>query len=147
MACGKGTYVRTLCHDIGRKLGCGACLNALRRTASGTLDVADALPLDQILTLDGAALAARIIPCFQYLDSNGISLGYIMSRIVNPLRRRKKRTRCFGQYAPHYHTAPVSPTEPDGAKRTQFMTQHHSRCQISADYYELFAATSTGDGS
>ena len=69
VACGKGTYVRTLCHDIGRKLGCGACLNALRRTASGTLDVADALPLDQILALDGDALAARIIPCVQYLGS------------------------------------------------------------------------------
>ena len=69
VACGKGTYVRTLCHDIGRKLGCGACLNALRRTASGMLDVADALPLDQILALDGEALAARIIPCVQYLGS------------------------------------------------------------------------------
>ena len=73
VACGKGTYVRTLCHDIGRKLGCGACLNALRRTASGPLDVADALPLDQILSLDGAALAARIIPCFQYLESKRAS--------------------------------------------------------------------------
>ena len=73
VVCGKGTYVRPLCHDIGRKLGCGACLNALRRTASGTLDVADALPLDQILTLDGAALAARIIPCFQYLDAKRTS--------------------------------------------------------------------------
>ena len=67
VACGKGTYVRTLCHDIGRKLGCGACLNALRRTASGMLDVADALPLDQILALDREALAARVIPCAQYL--------------------------------------------------------------------------------
>ena len=67
VACGKGTYVRTLCHDIGRKLGCGACLNALRRTASGRLDVADALPLDQLLALDLDALAARVIPCAQYL--------------------------------------------------------------------------------
>ncbi len=67
VACGKGTYVRTLCHDIGRKLGCGACLNALRRTASGRMDVADALPLDQILALDRDALAARVIPCAQYL--------------------------------------------------------------------------------
>jgi len=67
VACGKGTYVRTLCHDIGRKLGCGACLKALRRTASGRMDVADALPLDQILALDRDALAARVIPCAQYL--------------------------------------------------------------------------------
>ena len=42
---------------------------ALRRTASGTLDVKDALPLEQILALDGDALAARVIPCVQYLSS------------------------------------------------------------------------------
>jgi tRNA pseudouridine55 synthase len=66
VACGKGTYVRTLCHDIGQTLGCGACLHALRRTRSGKLDVADALPLDQLLALDREALAARVIPCVQY---------------------------------------------------------------------------------
>ena len=66
--CGKGTYVRTLCHDIGEKLGCGACLKALRRTRSGWLDVADALPLDQILSLDRDALAAHIISLPRYLS-------------------------------------------------------------------------------
>ena len=69
VACGKGTYVRTLCHDIGEALGCGACLNALRRTRSGKLDVAEALPLDQLLALDREALAKRIIPCHRYLNS------------------------------------------------------------------------------
>ena len=43
VACTKGTYVRTLAHDFGRKLGCGAHLAALRRTASGRFDVAEAL--------------------------------------------------------------------------------------------------------
>jgi tRNA pseudouridine55 synthase len=73
VACGKGTYVRTLCHDVGQSLGCGACLNALRRTRSGKLDIADALPLEQILALDRDALAARVIPCHRYLalDQNG----------------------------------------------------------------------------
>ncbi|NLF22896.1 MAG: tRNA pseudouridine(55) synthase TruB [Lentisphaerae bacterium] len=66
--CGKGTYVRTLCHDIGEKLGCGACLKALRRTRSGSLDVADALPLDRILTLDRETLAAHIISIPRYLS-------------------------------------------------------------------------------
>lgn len=67
VACGKGTYVRTLCHDIGGALGCGACLHALRRTRSGTLDLADALPLEQLLALDLQALAERVIPVQRYL--------------------------------------------------------------------------------
>lgn len=42
--CAKGTYIRSLAHDIGQALGCGAHLAALRRTGSGTCSVADALP-------------------------------------------------------------------------------------------------------
>lgn len=48
--CSKGTYIRTLAHDIGMQLGCGAHLATLRRTRIGELDVRDAL------TLDGLAL-------------------------------------------------------------------------------------------
>ena len=64
VSCTKGTYVRTLCHDIGQSLGCGACLEALRRTVSGSLKVEDALPFDEILKLSRDALAARIVPPF-----------------------------------------------------------------------------------
>jgi tRNA pseudouridine55 synthase len=49
--CSKGTYVRTLAHDIGRALGCGAHLESLRRTRSGRFGIEDARPLDEILTL------------------------------------------------------------------------------------------------
>ena len=62
VACTKGTYVRTLAHDLGQKLGCGAHLTSLRRTASGKFDVADALPLDAILQLADAQLEKRVIP-------------------------------------------------------------------------------------
>ncbi|NQU11170.1 tRNA pseudouridine(55) synthase TruB [bacterium] len=62
VTCTKGTYVRTLCADIGDQLGCGAHLAVLRRTRSGTLDVADARPLADLLDLDRAALRERIIP-------------------------------------------------------------------------------------
>ncbi len=48
VTCSKGTYVRTLCHDIGTILGCGGHLKALRRTASGKFCVDDALSIDQI---------------------------------------------------------------------------------------------------
>jgi len=46
--CSKGTYVRTLCADIGAALGCGGCMSALRRTAAGRFSVADAHSLDEI---------------------------------------------------------------------------------------------------
>lgn len=47
--CGKGTYIRTIAHDVGQKLGCGACLSALRRTRSGSFSIDQAYPLSQVL--------------------------------------------------------------------------------------------------
>jgi tRNA pseudouridine55 synthase len=46
VSCGKGTYIRSLCADAGEKLACGACLNELRRTASGPFTEKSALRLD-----------------------------------------------------------------------------------------------------
>lgn len=66
-ACTKGTYVRTLCHDIGETLGCGAHLAGLRRTRSGQFDVRDARPLDELLTLTRQQLQLRIIPVLTLL--------------------------------------------------------------------------------
>ncbi len=69
VACGKGTYIRTLCHDLGQKIGCGAALQSLRRTQSGTLKVENALPLDQILSMEKKQLAEYIIPYYRYLNN------------------------------------------------------------------------------
>jgi tRNA pseudouridine55 synthase len=60
--CSKGTYVRTLAEDIGAALGCGAHLAALRRTASGTLDVAAAVTLDALAAMAGPERDARLLP-------------------------------------------------------------------------------------
>ena len=62
VACTKGTYIRSLVHDLGQKVGCGAHLSALRRVASGQFDVKDALPLDQVLALRENELGSRVIP-------------------------------------------------------------------------------------
>ena len=46
--CSKGTYVRTLCHDIGAYLGCGGCLSSLRRTKAGRFGLDQAVTLEEI---------------------------------------------------------------------------------------------------
>jgi tRNA pseudouridine55 synthase len=62
VACTKGTYVRSIAHELGQKLGCGAHLAALRRSVSGKFDVADATRLDDILKLTTAELEKKVIP-------------------------------------------------------------------------------------
>lgn len=65
VACTKGTYVRSLAHELGQKLGCGAHLATLRRVTSGKWDVADALTLDAVLALPLGELERRVIPFLQ----------------------------------------------------------------------------------
>jgi tRNA pseudouridine55 synthase len=68
--CGKGTYVRTLAAELGRRLGVPAHLAALRRTEASGFDLSRALPLEQVVTLgrvDPAALRARLVPPAQAL--------------------------------------------------------------------------------
>lgn len=62
VACTKGTYVRSIAHELGQKLGCGAHLCALRRLDSGRFSVNEAAPLDQILSLNVSDLESRVIP-------------------------------------------------------------------------------------
>ena len=47
--CSKGTYIRTLCKDIGEKLGCGGCMESLRRVAAGEYTTREAVPLQTLL--------------------------------------------------------------------------------------------------
>lgn len=48
VVCSKGTYIRTLCHDIGAALGVGGCLSSLRRTRAGRFSLADCVTLEEI---------------------------------------------------------------------------------------------------
>ena len=60
--CGRGTYIRTLCDDIGELLGCHACMHSLERTAVGRFSASDAYTLDRLRELDGPAREADLIP-------------------------------------------------------------------------------------
>jgi tRNA pseudouridine55 synthase len=66
--CSKGTYVRVLAEDIGRVLGCGAHLAALRRTASGSFGVQDAASLESLAEMNIEQREARLIPLARLLE-------------------------------------------------------------------------------
>lgn len=61
LRCSKGTYVRTVAHDLGERVGCGAHLSVLVRTATDQFRLEDALPLEEILELPLREIAGRLI--------------------------------------------------------------------------------------
>ena len=48
VVCSKGTYIRTLCHDLGQALGCGGCMAALRRTEASNFRIDEAVTLEDV---------------------------------------------------------------------------------------------------
>ena len=67
--CSKGSYIRTLCHDIGEKLGCGAMLTQLRRTMAAGFTEADCLTLEQLTALAAEGRAEEaVIPVERIFD-------------------------------------------------------------------------------
>jgi tRNA pseudouridine55 synthase len=63
--CTKGTYVRTLAHDVGGKLGCGGHLSALRRTASGDLRLERATTLEELMAMPLPDIEKRLVPVYE----------------------------------------------------------------------------------
>ena len=64
--CSKGTYVRTLCHDIGQALGCGGCMSSLRRTKAGGYGLDRAVTMEEIISMDDPA--ACLLPVDSVFD-------------------------------------------------------------------------------
>lgn len=61
--CSSGTYIRTLCDDLGRMLGCGAVMTALRRTMAAGYPLTDCITLDEVKALaEAGTLAERLLP-------------------------------------------------------------------------------------
>lgn len=61
LLCSKGTYVRTLCEEIGELLGCGAHMNGLRRLGVGEYNVNEAIEVENIKRFETAEILSRII--------------------------------------------------------------------------------------
>lgn len=62
--CSKGTYIRTLCHDIGQTLGCGGCMASLRRTVAAGFALEDAVTLEQVRGAADPASLLLPVDCF-----------------------------------------------------------------------------------
>ena len=86
--CSKGTYIRTLCQDIGQALGCGGCMEALRRTKAGEYDISQAVPLETLLESDTPE------SCLRPVDSM-----FANYPAVTLTANQEKRCRCGGSFS------------------------------------------------
>ncbi len=68
--CSKGTYVRSLVNDIGKKIGCGATMTELRRIRTGNFKIEDSIPLYDFLKLDYIDMLNKVITIEDYYIEN-----------------------------------------------------------------------------
>ena len=69
--CSKGTYIRTICDDIGRSLGCGAAMTSLCRTASGYFKLEDAIDVEELCNMSDEDIYIHIVPMDETLQNLG----------------------------------------------------------------------------
>lgn len=76
--CSKGTYIRSLVNDIGKKIGCGATMLELRRLSNGNFDIKDSVKLYDFLKFDYFEMQNSIIPIEEYFkDLKKVELNYV----------------------------------------------------------------------
>ena len=97
--CSKGTYIRTLCQDIGEALGCGGCMEALRRVQAGEYGIEDAVPLEQLLESETPE---------QYLRSLDTMFAHCPA--VTLTANQEKRCRNGNPFSSPSPKAPTGPT-------------------------------------
>ena len=101
VACSKGTYVRTLCHDVGESLGCGGCMSALRRVRAGAFSVEDAHTLPEVIAAAAEGGAEELL-----LPLDGL---FAAHPALTADAEAERRIRCGGEAA--------APGAPDGVYR------------------------------
>ena len=69
LACSKGTYVRTVCHDLGKRIGCGAHMTQLRRISSDKFHVDNAITIDQLAQMNPSEIRKILIPVSEAVPS------------------------------------------------------------------------------
>ena len=86
--CSKGTYIRTLCKDIGEALGCGGCMQELRRVQAGEYTIAEAIPLQELLDTQEAEKYLR-----------GVDTMFRNHPEVTLTPNQEKRCRCGNSFS------------------------------------------------
>ena len=86
--CSKGTYIRTLCKDIGEALGCGGCMQALRRVQAGEYTIEEAIPLQELLETEDAEKYLR-----------GVDTMFRNHPAVILTANQEKRCRCGNSFS------------------------------------------------
>lgn len=86
--CSKGTYIRTLCKDIGAALGCGGCMQSLRRVTAGEYTIAEAVPLTALVTAQNPE---------EYLRS--VDTMFATYPTVTLTANQEKRCRCGNSFS------------------------------------------------
>ena len=86
--CSKGTYIRTLCKDIGQALGCGGCMEALRRTQAGEYGIDEAVPLAALLETENPESYLRPVDTM-----------FRTSPAVTLTENQEKRCRCGNAFS------------------------------------------------
>ena len=94
VVCSKGTYVRTLCHDIGQALGCGGCMSYLRRVKAAGFTLAESVALEYVQrAVDRGERERLLLPADRYFARNGWETGVT----VRPADEKRLRS---GGHAP-----------------------------------------------
>ncbi len=86
--CSKGTYIRTLCKDIGQALGCGGCMEALRRIQAGEYTISEAVPLQELLEAENPEAYLR-----------GVDTMFRNQETVTLTPNQEKRCRCGNAFS------------------------------------------------
>jgi len=87
--CEKGTYIRSLAHDIGQSLGCGGYAKNIRRLQSGDFSLAQAKPLNQVLEMSAEEIVSNGISIFEALTKAFICIEVNETQVVD-IRNGKK---------------------------------------------------------
>ncbi len=92
VVCSKGTYVRTLCHDIGQALGCGGCMSSLRRVKAAGFTLEDSVGLEAVqAAVDRGEGESLLLPVDEYFARSG----WRAKATVRPAAEKKLRNGAF----------------------------------------------------
>ena len=86
--CSKGTYIRTLCKDMGEALGCGGCMAQLRRVTAGEYTIEEAIPLEELLEMENPGQVLR-----------GVDTMFRNYEAVTLTANQEKRCRCGNSFS------------------------------------------------